>query len=104
LGTPFSRRQIGQENSGGIREIKVHETGKKDLRTHTLKEPTPRQVIGVIIKLSQAGFTGLMGISEGDLQIYQRSGGLRPPSAFSASNLLNKLLARDVGHAKSRFT
>jgi DNA-binding transcriptional regulator YiaG len=63
LGTPFLRRQIGQEISGGIREIKSHNAGQKNLHTHTLKDPTPLQVIGVILKLSQAGFAGFMGVS-----------------------------------------
>jgi hypothetical protein len=39
------KRDIGQEILAGIREIKEHKAGKKALRTHTITEPPPPQVI-----------------------------------------------------------
>jgi putative transcriptional regulator len=40
-----SKRDIGQEILDGICEIKEHKSGKKALRTHTITEPPPPQVI-----------------------------------------------------------
>ena len=59
----MSKRDIGQEILEGIRHIKAHKTGKKNLRTHTLKEPAPPQVIRAKLKLSQSAFAGLTGVS-----------------------------------------
>ena len=39
------KRDIGQEILEGVREIKAHKVSKMYLRTHTLKEPAPPQVI-----------------------------------------------------------
>ena len=59
----MSERDIGQEILEGIREIKDYKAGKKALRAHTLTEPAPPQVIRAKLRLSQAAFAGLMGVS-----------------------------------------
>jgi len=47
----MSERDISQEIMDGIREIKAYKAGKKNLRTHMLKEPAPPQVIRAKLKL-----------------------------------------------------
>ena len=59
----MSKRDVGQEILEGIRDIKAHKAGKKNLRVHTLKEPAPPQVICAKLRLSQSAFAGLMGVS-----------------------------------------
>ena len=41
----MTERNIGQEILDGIREIKDYKAGKKALRTHTITEAPPAQVI-----------------------------------------------------------
>jgi hypothetical protein len=41
----MSERDIGQEILDGIREIKAFKGGQGNLRTRTLKEPAPPQII-----------------------------------------------------------
>ncbi len=74
----MSNRDIGQEILDGIREIKAHKAGKQDLRTHTLKDPAPPRVIRAKLKLSQAAFAGLMGVSVRTVQDWEQ--GRRKPS------------------------
>ena len=74
----MSKRDIGQEILDGIREIKAHKAGKKNLRTHTLKEPAPPQIIRANLKLSQAAFAGLMGVCVRTVQDWEQ--GRRKPS------------------------
>ena len=74
----MAKRDIGQEILDGIREIKAHKAGKKDLRTYTLKEPAPPQIIRAKLKLSQAAFAGLMGVSIRTVQDWEQ--GRRKPS------------------------
>ena len=74
----MSKSNIGQEILDGIREIKAHKAGRKNLRTHTLKEPAPPQVIRKKLKLSQAAFAGLMGVSLRTVQDWEQ--GRRKPS------------------------
>lgn len=74
----MTKRDIGQEILEGIRAIKAHKTGEKSLRTHTLKEPSPPQVIRAKLKLSQAAFAGLMGVSVRTVQDWEQ--GRRKPS------------------------
>lgn len=69
---------MGQEILDGIREIKAYKAGEKKLRTHTLKEPAPPQVIRAKLKLSQAAFAGLMGVSVRTVQDWEQ--GRRKPS------------------------
>ena len=59
----MSKRDIGLEVLEGIRDVKAYKAGKKTLRTHSLKEPAPPQVIRSKLNLSQAAFAGLMGVS-----------------------------------------
>lgn len=72
------KRDIGQEILEGIRAIKAHKVGEKPLRTHTLKEPAPPQVIRAKLNLSQAAFAGLMGVSVRTVQDWEQ--GRRKPS------------------------
>ena len=74
----MSERDIGQEILEGIREIKDHKAGVKELRTHTLKEPASPKVIRKRLKLSQAAFAGLMGVSLRTVQDWEQ--GRRKPS------------------------
>ena len=71
-------RNIGSEILEGIQEIKAYKQGLKDLRTHTLKEPAPPQMIRARLKLSQAAFAGLMGVSLRTVQDWEQ--GRRKPS------------------------
>jgi len=81
----MSKRDIGQELLKGVREIKAHKAGKKKLRTHTLKEPSPPQVIRAKLKLSQSAFAGLMGVSLRTVQDWEQ--GRRKPSGPAAALL-----------------
>ena len=74
----MTERDIGQEILEGIRDIKAHKAGQKTLRTHTLKTPAPPQVIRARLKLSQAAFAGLMGVSLRTVQDWEQ--GRRKPS------------------------
>lgn len=55
------KRDIGQEISEGIREIKAHKTGQKNLRTNTLKEPAPPPGDPRQAKVVTGGFCRLDG-------------------------------------------
>ena len=81
----MSKRDIGQEILDGILEVKSYKTGTKNLRTHTLKEPAPPQVIRAKLKLSQAAFAGLMGVSLRTVQDWEQ--GRRKPSGPAAALL-----------------
>jgi putative transcriptional regulator len=74
----MSKRDIGQEILEGIRDIQAYKAGKKTLRTRTLKEPAPPQVIRAKLRLSQAAFAGLMGVSVRTVQDWEQ--GRRKPS------------------------
>ena len=74
----MAERNIGMEILEGIRDIKAHKAGKKTLRTHTLKEPAPPQVIRARLKLSQSAFAGLLGVSLRTVQDWEQGG--RKPS------------------------
>jgi putative transcriptional regulator len=81
----MSKRDIGHEILEGIREIKAHKAGEKTLRTYTLKEPEPVQVIRAKLKLSQSAFAGLMGVSLRTVQDWEQ--GRRKPSGPAAALL-----------------
>ena len=51
---------------------------KQALRTHTLTEPAPPKVIRAKLKMSQAAFAGLMGVSLRTVQDWEQ--GRRKPS------------------------
>jgi putative transcriptional regulator len=74
----MSDRDIAQEILEGIREIKAHKVGQKQLRIHKLKNPAPPQEIRSNLKLSQAAFAGLMGVSLRTVQDWEQ--GRRKPS------------------------
>ena len=73
----MAKRDIGQEILEGIREVKAHKAGKKVLRVHSLKEPSPPKVIRARLKLSQSAFAGLMGVSLRTVQDWEQ--GRRKP-------------------------
>jgi len=74
----MSKRDIGQEILDGVRDIKAYKANKKSLRTHTLKHPPSPKVIRARLKLSQAAFAGLMGVSLRTVQDWEQ--GRRKPS------------------------
>jgi putative transcriptional regulator len=74
----MSKRDIGQEILDGIREVKAYKVGKKSLRVHSLKMPSPPKVIRARLKLSQSAFAGLMGVSLRTVQDWEQ--GRRKPS------------------------
>jgi putative transcriptional regulator len=74
----MSKRDIGQEILEGIQEIKAYKKGEKALRSHTLKESAPPQVIRARLNLSQSAFAGLMGVSLRTVQDWEQ--GRRKPS------------------------
>jgi putative transcriptional regulator len=74
----MSKRDIGQEILDGLREVKAYKAGAKKLRTRVLREPAPPQVIRARLKLSQAAFAGLMGVSLRTVQDWEQ--GRRKPS------------------------
>ena len=81
----MSKRDIGQEILDGIREVKAFKHGKKPLRVHSLKKPSPPNVIRAKLKLSQSAFAGLMGVSLRTVQDWEQ--GRRQPTG-AAKTLL----------------
>lgn len=81
----MTKRDIGQEILDGIGEIKAQKAGDKSLRTHTLKEPASPKIIRAKLKLSQAAFAGLMGVSLRTVQDWEQ--GRRKPSGPAAALL-----------------
>ena len=71
-------RDIGLEILEGIQEIKAFKAEELDLKTRTLKNPSPPQSIRQKLKLSQAAFAGLMGVSLRTIQDWEQ--GRREPS------------------------
>ena len=74
----MAKRDIGQEVLEGIRVVKDYKAGKMKLRVHTLKAPSPPQVIRKKLKLSQSAFASLMGVSLRTVQDWEQ--GRRKPS------------------------
>ncbi len=74
----MSRRDIGQEILDGLRAVGAYKAGANKLRTHVLREPAPPHVIRARLKLSQAAFAGLMGVSLRTVQDWEQ--GRRKPS------------------------
>jgi putative transcriptional regulator len=81
----MSHRNIGQEILDGVKEIKIFHKGQKGLRTHTLSEPTPPKVIREKLKLSQAAFASLLGVSSRTIQDWEQ--GRRQPQGPAKSLL-----------------
>ena len=81
----MSERDIGREILDGIREIKAYKAGAIELRTRELTEPSPPREIRVKLKLSQAAFAGMMGVSLRTVQDWEQ--GRREPSGPAKSLL-----------------
>ena len=78
-------RNIGVEILDGIKEIKKHKEGKVQLKTTTLTDPSPAQVIRKKLELSQASFASLMGVSIRTIQDWEQ--GRRSPKGPAKSLL-----------------
>lgn len=81
----MSDRDIGQEILAGIREIKDFKEGKLSLKTRELKEPSPPKNIRARLKISQATFASLMGVSVRTIQDWEQ--GRRVPKGPARSLL-----------------
>ena len=81
----MSERDISQEILDGIREIKAFKAGKTTLRTRELSEPSSPKEIRKKLRLSQAAFAALMGVSLRTLQDWEQ--GRREPSGPAKSLL-----------------
>lgn len=82
----MTERIIGLEILEGIREIKGFKRGEiQELRTRELKEPAPPEEIRSRLKLSQAAFAELMGVSVRTVQDWEQ--GRREPSGPAKSLL-----------------
>lgn len=74
----MAKRDTGQEILDGIGEVKEYKAGKKALRVRFLKLPSSPKVIRQRLKLSQAAFAALMGVSLRTVQDWEQ--GRRKPS------------------------
>lgn len=81
----MSEREIGVEILEGIREIKAFKEGKVELKTRELSEPSSPKEIRRKLKLSQAAFAALMGVSLRTVQDWEQ--GRREPSGPAKSLL-----------------
>ena len=82
----MAERDIGLEILEGIREIKAFKRGEiQGLRTRELKQHAPPEEIRRRLKLSQAAFAGLMGVSVRTIQDWEQ--GRREPSGPAKSLL-----------------
>jgi putative transcriptional regulator len=81
----MSERDIGLEILEGIREIKAFKEGRVELETRELLPPASPQQIRRQLKLSQAAFAGLMGVSLRTVQDWEQ--GRRQPSGPAKSLL-----------------
>ena len=73
----MSKRDIGAEILGGIKEIQQYKKGKVELNVTELSEPSPPQVIRSKLNMSQSAFAGLLGVSRRTLQDWEQ--GRRAP-------------------------
>ncbi|BCG65202.1 MAG: putative transcriptional regulator [Methyloprofundus sp.] len=78
-------RNIGMEILEGIKEIKKHKKGKVQLKTTTLLDPSPAQIIRKKLEISQVSFAGLMGVSVRTVQDWEQ--GRRSPKGPAKSLL-----------------
>ncbi|MFQ5616244.1 MAG: helix-turn-helix domain-containing protein, partial [Anaerolineales bacterium] len=81
----MSERDIGLEILEGIQEIKAFKGGKVDLVTRKLSNPSHPKTIRAKLKLSQAAFAGLMGVSVRTVQDWEQD--RREPSGPAVSLL-----------------
>ena len=73
----MKNRNIGAEILEGLDEIQQFKKGELRLRTTELAEPSKPKVIRENLKLSQAAFAGLLGVSKRTLQDWEQ--GRRSP-------------------------
>ncbi|RME73406.1 MAG: helix-turn-helix domain-containing protein [Chloroflexi bacterium] len=81
----MDERNIGQEILEGLREIKKYKEGRANLVTRTLSAPSHPREIRMKLKLSQAAFAALMGVSVRTVQDWEQ--GRRSPSGPAISLL-----------------
>jgi len=81
----MSERDIGLEILEGLQEIKAYKAGELSLKTRELPEPSPPKEIRSKLKLSQAAFAALMGVSLRTVQDWEQ--GRREPSGPAKSLL-----------------
>lgn len=81
----MTNRDIGVEILDGIKEIKKHKKDELQLKTTTLSDPSPAQIIRKKLELSQASFAGLMGVSIRTIQDWEQ--GRRSPKGPAKSLL-----------------
>lgn len=81
----MSERDLGLEILEGLQEIKAYKAGKLSLKTRKLTEPSPPKEIRSRLKLSQAAFAALMGVSIRTVQDWEQ--GRREPSGPAKSLL-----------------
>ncbi len=81
----MSDRDIGNEILEGLREIKAFKAGNVNLKTRDLLEPSSAKEIRQQLRLSQAAFAGLMGVSLRTVQDWEQ--GRREPSGPAKSLL-----------------
>jgi putative transcriptional regulator len=81
----MSERDIGKEILEGIREVKAYKSGKMDLATRKLSDPSDPKTIRGKLNLSQAAFAGLMGVSVRTIQDWEQK--RREPSGPAKSLL-----------------
>jgi len=81
----MSDRNLGQKILDGIKEIKDFRNGQKELKTRTLKEPSPPKLIREKLELSQAAFASLLGVSARTIQDWEQ--GRRQPQGPAKSLL-----------------
>jgi putative transcriptional regulator len=81
----MSNRDIGQEILQGINEVKQFNLNKKQLKTRTLKEPSPVAVIRSKLGVSQFDFANLIGVSSKTIKDWEQ--GRRNPTGAAKSLL-----------------
>ncbi len=81
----MSNRNIGQEILDGVKEIKSFHKGEKKLKTHTISDVSPPKIIREKLKLSQAAFASLLGVSSRTIQDWEQ--GRRQPQGPAKSLL-----------------
>ena len=81
----MSDRNIGKEIIDGVKEIKSFHKGEKRLKTDTISEASPPRIIREKLKLSQAAFASLLGVSSRTVQDWEQ--GRRQPQGPAKSLL-----------------
>ena len=81
----MSKRDIGLEILGGVKEIRKHKANKVQLKITELSEPSSSQEIRRKLHLSQTAFSVLMGVSVRTIQDWEQ--GRRKPKGPARSLL-----------------